>query len=152
MAQVNPVVRFIQLNANNGQMITIRCTIVCGYMEIEEDSAANAGTGQGVEGNLLDPFTGAPNPGAGVEVWLPSSAANPRGDYPIAIGDPRHNHGAQFLPIGNGGSGTYVDSRSQVPQNLPAGPGYQNQSLGTPIIQLRSHTATPTVVRVKEWA
>lgn len=150
--QTNPVVRFIPLNNNAGAFTEIRCSIPAGYMEVEEDASVNGGAFQGLQGNYLDPFTGQPNPAAGVEVWLPSSQAYPKGDYPIAIGDPRHDHGAQFFPIGNGGSGTYTDTRSQVPQQLPAGPGYQNPSLGTPVLQLRSNSVTPTQVRVSEWA
>lgn len=150
--QTNPSVRYIPLNNNTGAMTIIRCSIPCGYMEIEEDSSVNDGTMQGLQGNLLDPFTAAPDPAVGEAVWLPSSATYPKGDYPIAIGDPRHDHGAQFFPIGNGGSGTYTDTRSPNPQNCPAGPGYQNPSLGTPIIQLRSNSATATQVIVREWA
>jgi hypothetical protein len=159
MAQNNPVIRFITLNGDAGLMTVIRCSITCGYMEIEEDLGSapggganpNGGVYQGLQGNYLDPFTAAPNPALGEEVWLPPSATDPRGDYPISIGDPRHEHGAQNKPIGNGGSGTYTDTRSPVPQTCPAGPGAQAASLGTPVIQLRSNTATATQVRVKEW-
>ena len=148
MSQRIPTVRLIPLNGSAGAFTVIRCSIVCGYMEIEEDSAVPA---QGLQGNFLDPFTAAPNPAVGVEVWLPSGANYPKGDYPIAIGDPRHNVAGRMLPIGNGGSGGYVDTRSPVPQTVPAGPGALNPSLGTPVMQLRSNTATPTQVRVREW-
>lgn len=159
MAQNNPVVRFIALNNDAGLMTVIRCSITCGYMEIEEDLGSpgganpNGGVYQGLQGNYLDPFTAAPNPAVGVEVWEPPSATDPRGDYPISIGDPRHEHGAQNKPIGNGGSGTYTDTRSQVPQVCPAGSGSIGgaPSLGTPVIQLRSNSGTATVVKIKEW-
>lgn len=122
-------VRTIAINGNGGAYTTVFATQVTRRVEILEDYSANAGTGQGLEYNLPDPAS--------------SNLANPSWDGPFAIapqtepivlGEPIPQ-GAGYAPVlghGPDASGGY---------ELPA----------TPLIQIRSATATGTTIRVSEF-
>lgn len=133
-----PKKQYVALNNNAGAFTVIRLTCMARYVEVIEDPSYNAGVAQGLQGNYLDPFLGQGGltPAApGGQIW----PVPPVGTAAISLGDPRQTHGGLGMPLGNGGSGGNLDT--------PGG----NVALGTPILQLRSNTATATGVIVSEW-
>lgn len=143
----NPKRRWIALNANDGAFTVIRLTTWAKYVEIVEDPAYNAGVGQGLQGNYLDPFALSTNIEAGMEpaaeggAVFAVNASIPGGlEPPLTFGGSKNSLAdGRGMPLGNPGSG-----------GDPVGPG-AGPSLGTPLIQLRSNTATPTGVIVSEY-
>lgn len=123
----NPRETYVPLNANGGGYTNIVLSMMARYVEIDEDespNAPNAGVAQGLMGNLIDPITGALTPAvAGNGFWKRISP--PAAPTPaIELGDPRSVHGGQGVPVG----GT-----------------------GAVVAQLKSATATPTQVIVREF-
>lgn len=136
--------RQFTLNATGGAYTTITASSVCRRVEIIEDFGANAGAGQGLEYLLPDP--GNNNPavpaawdGAAGSTTTPSAATvgfkiAPQTE-PIILG--------QVVPFGMGYGtvvGTPADNSGGY--SIPA----------TPYIQIRSASASTTVVRVTEFS
>jgi hypothetical protein len=122
-------VRTIAINANTGAYTTVLATMVTRRVEILEDFSANAGVGQGLEYMLPDP--GSLNPA--VPSWDGPFEIAPQTE-PIVLGEPvPQGHGfGSVLGHGPDASGGY---------ELPA----------TPLIQIRSASATATTIRVSEF-
>lgn len=146
MPPVNPKRTFIALNNNAGQMTVIRLSTWAKYVSIKEDPAYNAGVGQGVQGNYLDPFANSANITAGMNPAAPGGAvfqvnnSIPGGlEPPCEFGSKHALADGYGQPLGNPGSGGNVDNPGGVP------------TLGTPLIQLRSNTATATGIIVEEY-
>ena len=147
MPQVNPKRTWYDLNNNAGGFTVIRLTTWAKYVEIAEDPAKNAGVGQGLQGNYLDPFAVSTNiergmsPAAeGGAVFAVNAALAGGLEPPLTFGDKHNIHSGTEMPLGNPGSAGNVDN-----------PGGQ-PTLGTPLIQLRSNTGTPTGIIVSEYA
>jgi hypothetical protein len=147
MPQTNPKRTWYPLNGNGGAFTVIRLTTWAKYVEIAEDPAQNAGVGQGLQGNYLDPFAQSGNitagmspAGAGGAVFAVNAALAGGLEPPLNFGDKHNIHSGTEAPLGNPGSAGNVDN-----------PGGQ-ATLGTPLIQLRSNTATPTGIIVSEYA
>lgn len=160
MPQTNPKYTTYALNSSTGAFTVIRLTTFAKYVEIFEDPNVNGGVQQGLQYNNLDPFAlssnitlnsqppapdfgivlafGAP-PGQGTAGTTPPGAFQPQ----LTFGDEHNVHSGKEAPLGNPGSG-----------GAPSTPGIPNgaPSLGTPIVQLRSNSATATQVVVREWA
>ena len=125
----NPNRRYIALNGNGGAYVAITLSMMARYVEITEDTGASAGNGgvaQGLQGNIVDPVTGALQPpNAGDGLWPPmTSNIGEEAIAQIALGDHHAVHGGQGVPVG----GT-----------------------GATVAKLRSNTATPTQVIVREY-
>ena len=145
MSQSNPKITYVALNNNAGVFTVIRLSTFAKYVEIVEDPGVNAGVGQGLQGNILDPFAQSANITAGM---VPAAAGAGVWPAPVAADGwaPQITFGARHalgdwpgLPIGNPGSAGNVDNPGGTP------------TLGTPLCQLRSNTATATQVIVREW-
>jgi hypothetical protein len=102
-------------------------------MEIQE-SVATAAAAQGLEYQLLTP-TQFGNFTAGDSVLIPPSQSL----EPLIIAGYKGDHPPNAVPIGNGGSGSQPVA--------PGGP----QTLGTPVVQMTSASASTTEVAVTEW-
>lgn len=138
--QTNPKVTKYAINNNAGAFTVIRLTTFAKAVEIDEDLSQNGAVKQGLQYNLLDPFANSGNITAGAEPTPPDYLLSDKTESPeIVIGDLRYVHSATTMPLGNPGSGGNVDSPGGVP------------TLGTPIVQLRTDSASPTNVVVKEW-
>lgn len=123
-------VRTIAINGNAGAYTTVLATQVTRRVEIVEDYSANAGVGQGLEYNLPDNKSLDPaNP-----AWLGPFEIAPQTE-PIILGEP--------VPQG-AGYGTVLG------HGPDASGGYTLAA--TPLIQIRSATATSTTIRVSEFA
>lgn len=129
MPQTNPKVTNIALNNNAGAFITIAGTKMSGKVMVMEDPALNAGVAQGLQGFYMDPNSKPPQQDKGgnnapvQQVWLPNSAGQTGQAYqPIEFEDRVH---AAF--------GLYAAADS------------------TPLLQLRSNSATATGVLLVEW-
>jgi hypothetical protein len=134
----NPKVTKIAVNGSGGAAVIVRCTIMASYAEIQEDPSLNAGVAQGLVGQRLDPFTGV---GTVTETWEPNTQGQEGEAFqPITFGDPRRIHGAFGDYIGQGGSGGAPETPGKPP------------SLGTPLVSLKSLTATATGILLKEWS
>lgn len=145
--QVNPKRTFIALNNNAGAFTVIRLTTFAKYVSIKEDPSYNAGVGQGVQGNYLSPFANSANIELGMNPAAPGGAvflandAIPGGlEPPCEFGSKHSLSGFTGMPLGNPGSAGNTDS-----------PGTTVPTLGTPLIQLRSNTATATGIIVEEY-
>lgn len=114
------------LNANSGAYTTLYGKILSRIIEILEDGSANGGTAQGLQYLLPDPQ----NAGA----WVGPFVIEPQTE-PIRLGDPY----AAFGPYG---------SAVAKGSDFLVGVGVTG---GTPYIQIRSASATETVVRVTEF-
>jgi hypothetical protein len=146
MPAVNPKRTFLALNNNAGAFTVIRLSTFAKYVRISEDPAYNAGVGQGLQGNYLDPFaisaniTKNMNPAAAGGAVFAVNASIPGGlEPPLEFGSRHALSGYQGMPLGNPGSGGNPVS--------PGGP----VTLGTPLVQLRSNTATPTGIIIEEY-
>src|ERR1700678_718143 len=117
-------VRTIAINANTRAYTTVLATMPTRRVEILEDYSANAGVGQGLQYMLPDNSSSDPsNP-----TWDGPFSIAPQTE-PVILGEPvpqGHGHGADA-------SGGYT---------LAA----------TPLIQIRSASATDTTIRVSEFA
>jgi hypothetical protein len=130
MAQVT---RIVAVPAAGSAPAVIRCTQVSTRMSIKESAAADAD----LQGLVYQPLTPLPfgQVTAGAAVNVPPQF-EPRD---ILVAGYPGDHPPNTVPIGNGGSG-----------GQPVGPGGP-ATLGTPIVQVTSATATPTSVVVTEW-
>lgn len=113
--------------------IVIRCTRLSSRMTIKESVATNADV-QGLAYNLLTPLPFG-KVTVGPQVLVPPDFE----PQEILVAGYPGDHPPNTVPIGNGGSG-----------NQPVGPG-GGTSLGTPIVQVTSGSATPTEIVVTEW-
>jgi hypothetical protein len=119
------------LAAAGGAPVVIRCTRVTSRMEIRESVGTNAAE-QGLVAQQLTPVQfGNFTIGGAYDV--------PPNQEPLLFAGYPGDHPPNTVPIGNGGSGSQPVA--------PGGP----QTLGTPIVQLTSLTATPTSVSVTEF-
>lgn len=134
--------RIVALNGSAGAYITVLATQWTWRAEILEDFGANAGVGQGLEYLIPDPQS--PNPT--VPLWLGAagSTATPvtatvgfkigPQTEPIILGEP--------LPMGGGFAPTIgVGPDNSGGYSIPA----------TPLIMIRSASATATSIRVTEF-
>jgi hypothetical protein len=123
-------VRTIAINANTRAYTTVLATMPTRRVEILEDYSANAGVGQGLQYMLPDNSSSDPsNP-----TWDGPFSIAPQTE-PVILGEPvpqGHGYGA-VLGHGPDASGGYT---------LAA----------TPLIQIRSASATDTTIRVSEFA
>lgn len=155
MPQTNPKSTYYPIQASTGAFTVIRLSTWAKYIEITEDPTQNAGLQQGLQYNNLDPSAVSSNitanaqppvsgnPGYGVVLafgattnLIPPGAFQPS----LVYGDIHNVHSTTEMPLGNPGSAGNVDS--------PGG----TVTLGTPLVQLRTNSANPTNVIVKEWA
>lgn len=121
--------RTIVINGSAGAYTTILATQWCWRAEIIEDFSANAGTGQGLQYLIPDPTSvDLSNPN-----WLGPFSIAPQTE-PIILGEP--------LPMGGGFAPT-------IGHGPDASGGYTLAA--TPLIQIRSATATGTTVRCTEF-
>jgi hypothetical protein len=113
--------RLVNLNGSGGAFVQILATIPCRKMTAIEDYSANAGVGQGLEYQL---------PG---DDFTQVFSIAPQTE-PIVLEDQSYEGGPGSM-LGNG-------------------PGFITgfgETTGTPLINLRSATATATVVRITEF-
>jgi hypothetical protein len=124
--QAGARVRLVAINGNGGAFTVIRATTLCRRVEIIEDFSANAGVGQGIQYQV-------PNDGTTAGFTTTLSVA-PQTE-PIILQDTVAEARGRGAFIGNGpdASGGYA---------LPA----------TQIVNLRSASATGTVVRISEFS
>lgn len=130
MPQTNPKVTNIAINNNAGALTLIAGTKVSGKVMVMEDPALNAGVAQGLAGFYMDPNSkGNPQRDKGgnnapvQQVWLPNSAGQTGQAYQPIVFEGRV-HGA---------FGLYAAAD------------------GTPLLQLRSNSATASGVLLVEW-
>src|ERR1700677_1538438 len=124
-----PKVRLIALNGSGGAFVTVSATSVTRPVEIIEDGSVNAGVAPGLQYQIDDGFGTVPN--------VPNTATTytiePQTE-PIILGEP--------IPQGAG----YGRVIGTPPDNSG---GYSIPA--TPLINLRSASATATSVRVSEF-
>jgi hypothetical protein len=135
MPQTNPKVTNIAINNNAGAFTVIKGTMQASKVLVMEDPSLNAGVAQGLQGYYLDPNSNPANPtrdlggnnAAVQQTWLPNSAGQTGPAYePIIFGGPDGRvHGAY---------GEYTSAQ------------------GTPLLQLRTNSATAGGVLLVEWA
>jgi hypothetical protein len=139
MPQVNPKRTVVAINGDAGNFVTIRLTTWAKYVEVDEDPSVNGAVKQGLQYNPLDPFVQSSQiqnvPAAFLE-----TPVTPAGTPELTFGDRYHVNDGHTAPLGNPGSG-----------GDPVGPG-AGPALGTPLVQLRSNSATATQVIVTEYA
>lgn len=130
MPQTNPKVTNIALNNNAGALVTIAGTKLSGKVMVMEDPALNAGVPQGLQGFYMDPNSkGAPVQDKGgnnapvQQVWLPQTSGQAGQAYQPIVFEDRIN----------GAHGAYAGAD------------------GTPLLSLRSNSATATGVLLVEW-
>lgn len=139
MQQLNPRITLVAINGSGGAETIIRLTGFTIYMEIEEDPSYNAGTAQGLQGHYLDPANSTVANPAANQVWLANTDGQEGVAFqPIKFGEKRRGH-SHATPLGHGGS-----------NGKPFSPGLP-PALGTPMVSLKSNSATATGVIVKEW-
>lgn len=92
MAQINPKVTNIAINAMGGAMTLVAGTTMSSKVQVIEDPSYNAGQQQGLQGYYLDPTSNPANPTkspANLQTWLPNSAGQQGQAYePIVFGGP----------------------------------------------------------------
>lgn len=122
------------INGNGGAFTKIRCTLgSTRRMSIVEDGAANAGTQQGLQYQLVT------NKGGDL-TFSPTVQVPPDLSLePIIIEGGVGDHAPNREPIGTGGSSPFPVS--------PGGP----VTNGTIVLQIRSASATATTIDVTEW-
>jgi hypothetical protein len=130
--QVNPKRTRYVVPGSAGVPLVIRLTCWAKYVDITEDPTANAGLLQGLQGYALDAFALSSN-------ILLNSEALPAGVSEYEFGDKHNIHSGTSAPLGNPGSAGNVDNPGGV------------ATLGTPLAQLLSNTATATAVWVTEY-
>ena len=147
MPQVNPKRTFVALNNDAGAFTVIRLSTFAKYVRISEDPAYNEGVGQGLQGNYLDPFANSADivagmnpPVAGAAVWIPDASLPGALQPPLEFGSKHALSDYCGMPLGNPGSAGNTDS-----------PGPETPTLGTPLVQLRSNTATATGIIIEEY-
>lgn len=143
MPQTNPKRTFYAINSDAGAFTVIRLTSWAKYVEITEDPNYNAGAQQGLQYNALDPFALSTNITANAEPAPPAFAialAAPVGTPQITFGDKHNVHSGTSAPLGNPGSAGNTDS-----------PGTEVPTLGTPLAQVRTNSATAGGIVVVEY-
>lgn len=128
--QTNPKITNIAINNNAGGFTLISGTKMSSKVMVMEDPALNAGVAQGLQGYYMDPNSnGNPQRDKGgnnapvQQTWLPNSAGQTGPAYePITFEDRVH-----------GGLGLYTSAD------------------GTPLLQLRTNSATAGGVILAEW-
>jgi len=133
MPQVNPKRTRYAINGSGGAAVVIRLTVWAKYVSIDEDTTANAGIAQGLQGYALSPFAQSTN-------ILDHAEALPSGVSHYDFGDQFHMQSDTTTPLGNPGSAGNVD--------VPGG----RATLGTPLVSLQSASVTATAVFVTEYA
>lgn len=133
--------KYIAINGGAGAYTTVLATQWTWRAEILEDFSANAGVGQGLEYLYPDPTTNPANPSW---IGIAGSTANPvtatagfkigPQTEPIILGEP--------LPLGGGSSPTIGTG----PDNSG---GYVIAA--TPLIMIRSASATATAIRITQF-
>ena len=138
MPQTNPKRTLYAINNDAGAYTVIRLTACSIYVTIDEDPSQNAGVKQGLQYYALDPFAQSSNILSGAEgpFVTPLSAA---GIPELTFGDQHNIHNRENAPLGAPGSGGNVD----VPGGQP--------TLGTPLVAVRTNTATATNIIVTEY-
>ena len=127
-------VRLIQIPANGGVPVVVRCSMVTRKMTVQEDMSGNAGVFQGIRYQLLQPC------GFGIITGSDWIEVSPNELLePIVFEGAPNDHDPNAPPLGNGGS---------FPN--PVGPGGP-VTLGTPIFQVTSAGGNPTAIEVTEW-
>lgn len=135
--------QYITLAATGGAYVTVTATSVCRSAYVIEDYGVNAGVGQGLE--YLLPDQNSPNPTVPSWVGTAGSTATPTAatagfkvapqTEPITLGQPIPQQRGYGTVIGHG------------PDNSG---GYSIAA--TPLIMVRSASATTTAIRVTENA
>jgi hypothetical protein len=131
MPQVNPKTTKVALNGSGGAYVDIALTILASKAEIQEDPNLNAGTAQGLTGFYLDPDSSHAAPAVDpandtVNQWLPNTTGQ---------------NGRAYQPIIFGGMDGRVDG----------GKGNYVGAAGTPLLRIRSSSATATGILLVEW-
>lgn len=142
MPQLNPKRTWYAIPVSGAAPLVIRLTTWAKYVEINEDPALNAGVPQGLLYNALTPHADSTNITKDSEPQFPLMGYAPPSQFngpQLAFGDKHNVHSMTTGPLGNPGSGGNID----VPGGRP--------SLGTPLVQLTSNTATATGVIVTEY-
>lgn len=124
--QAGARVRLVTLNGTGGAFVVVRATTLCRRVEILEDFSANAGVGQGLQFQL-------PNDGT-VAGFTTTFTIAPQTE-PIILQETVAEARGRGAFIGNGAD---------------ASGGYT--LVATQIINLRSASATGTVVRISEFS
>lgn len=139
MAQINPKITNIAINAKGGNMTNITLTILASKVEIMEDPALNNGVPQGLTGYYIDNQPPQPSipimPGgvappqaspSNLQVWLPATnGQNGRAYQPIIFG-------GQDGRV-KGGESDYVGAQ------------------GTVVLQLTTNSPTAGGIVLVEW-
>ena len=134
MPQTNPKRTQYSLNGSGGALTTIRLTTSPAYVNIYEDPTANAGLLQGLQGYALSPF-------ANTASILTDSEVLPAAVSQYEFGDKHNIHsGGGLAPLGNAGSAGNIDT-----------PGGLSPFLGTPLVALKSNSASTTKIWVEEY-
>lgn len=135
--------QYITLAATGGAYTTVLATSVCRRVDIIEDFGSNGGTGVGLE--YLLPDQNSPNPTVPSWVGTAGVTATPTAatagfkiapqTEPIILGDPVPQGGGYGIVLGHGpdASGGYTIA-------------------ATPLIMIRSATATVVSIRVTEFS
>ena len=130
------------INGSAGTFTTLYGVRLSRMIEIIEDFSANAGVGQGLTYNLPDPRN-APGPTYPAGSSIPTPPGNWLGPFsiapqtePIVLGDKYAIHQPYGAQVANGPS-------------VLLGVGVVS---GTPYIQIKSASATATVIRVTEFS
>jgi hypothetical protein len=136
-----PNPQYLTLAATGGAYVTVLATSVCRRVEVIEDFGSNAGVGQGLEYLLPDQTSG--NPTVPSWVGIAGSTANPTAattgfkiapqTEPIILGQTVAFGSGSGLVLGHG------------PDNSG---GYSIAA--TPLIMVRSASASTTTIRVTE--
>lgn len=122
--------RLVTLNATGGAFITVSATMVTRRVEVIEDGSADGGTGQGLQYQFDDGFGAVPNTPNTAKTYQIQPQTEP-----IILGE--------VVPFGMG----YGRVIGTPPDNSG---GYSIPA--TPLINLRSATASTTIVRVTEFS
>lgn len=133
--------RYIAINGSAGAYTTVLATQWTWRAEVLEDYSANAGVGQGLEFLLPDPKSFPQTPAWLGQAGSTAAPATPTVGFkigpqtePIILGQP--------LPLGGGSAptiGTGPDNSGGY--SIPA----------TPLIMIRSASATATAIRITEF-
>lgn len=127
--------RLISVNGSGGAFVTVSATCVTRRVEVIEDASANAGVAQGLSYQIDDGNGTTPNvPNTAATYTVIPTATEPNTE-PIILGE--------SIPQGAGYGrvvGTPTDNSGGY--SIPA----------TPLANIRSASATATVIRVTEFA
>jgi hypothetical protein len=122
--------RLIAVNGSGGAFVAVSATSVTRRVEIIEDGSANAGVGQGLQIQFDDGFGTVPNVPNTANTYTVEPVSEP-----FTLGEP--------IPQGAG----YGRVIGTPPDNSG---GYSIPA--TPLANVRSASATATIIRVNEYA